>query len=144
MTKRNENIVAKLEEAWNKGDLKTVEKLHAPDFKSHSGIPGMDMNVETAKMVHGMSMQAMPDRRVEIEDTFSAGDRVVVRCHLTGTNTGGMPWLAAPANGNKVDSQWISIYRLENGKIAEHWAVIDTLGIATQVGSWTPPAMPGM
>lgn len=144
MTKRNENIVRKLEEAWNKGDFKTIEKLHASDFNSHAGVPGMDANVETAKMIHGMTMGAMPDRNVEVQDIFSAGDKVVVRCRMTGTNSGGFPWFGAPANGNKIDAEWISIYRLENGKIAEHWGVVDGLTVLTQSGGWTPPPMPGM
>ena len=142
MTKRNENVVRRLEEAYSKNKFgKSFENLFASNFHSHSAIPGMDMNPGTMKMVHGMSMQAMPDRQVTIEDIFSAGDRVVVRCHATGTNTGGFPWFGAPANGNKIDFEWVSIFRFENGKIVEHWGINDGIALLVQTGVWQPPQM---
>lgn len=100
------------------------------------------MNVDGFKMIHGMSMSAMPDRKVEIVDMISEGDKVVVRCRTTGTNSGGFPWLGATANGGKIEIEWISIYRLENGKVVEHWGINDGITLLGQIGAWAPPPPP--
>jgi predicted ester cyclase len=46
--------------------------------------------------------------------------------------------LGAPANGNAIDVMFISIYRLADGLIIQHWAQNDTMGLMQQLG-----AMPG-
>ena len=61
-----------------------------------------------------------------------------MRIRMTGTNRGGLPWFNIPANDKPVDVQWISVYRLAGGKIAEHWAQMDVMGLMQQLG-----AMPG-
>jgi len=91
-------------------------------------------------MIHGMSMGSMPDRKVEILDTIDAGDKVVIRCLMTGTNNAaGFPAFGVEANGGKGAVEYISIYRVQDGKVAEHWAVIDGFTLLAQLGAWTPP-----
>jgi steroid delta-isomerase-like uncharacterized protein len=136
----NKAIVRRVEEAWNAGDLDALDALFAPDFVSHAAAPGVPPNLESAKMAHTMSMQAFPDRHTSVEDLIGEGDQVVVRVRMTGTNTGGLPWFGIPANGNKVDVQWISTYRLANGKIVEHSALMDLMGIMQQLGAIPAPA----
>ena len=134
----NKAVVRRVEEAWNAGDLDALDAQFAPDFVSHAGVPGMPPGLGTAKQVHQMSQQAFPDRRTTIEDVVAEGDKVAVRVRMTGTNRGGLPWFNIPANEKPVDVQWISVYRLANGKIAEHWAQMDVMGLMQQLG-----AMPG-
>lgn len=144
MTKRNVNVVHKMEAAWNANKLDKLDKFFTDDYISHAGVPGMPPGLDTAKMAHQLSLGAMPDRNIEILDTIDSGDKVVIRCRMTGTNNAtGFPWFGAEANGGKISAEYISIYRLEGGKIAEHWAVLDGLSILAQTGAWTPPPMPG-
>jgi predicted ester cyclase len=88
-----------------------------------------------------MSMGSFPDRRTEIVDIFSEGNKVCVRMHVTGTNEGGVPWIGAPANGNKVDFEWMSIYEVKNGKVTNHWGINDINMLMMQTGVWSPPQM---
>lgn len=134
MSEQNKAIVRQIEEAWDAGRLDELDALFAPDFIARSSVPGMPPTLETAKMAHQMSLQSFPDRKTTIEDIIAEGDKVVVRVRMTGTNRGGVPWLGAPANGNKVDVQWISIYRLANGKVIEHEAQMDLVGLMQQLG----------
>lgn len=62
---------------------------------------------------------------------------------MPGSNKGGFPPYGAAANDGKVVIEWISIYRLENGKLAEHWAVMDSVSLLAQIGAWKPPQIPG-
>jgi predicted ester cyclase len=86
-------------------------------------------------MTHKMSMQAMPDRKTTIEDIVAEGDQVVVRMRMTGTNKGGFSWFNVPANDKPVDIEWISIYRLRDGRVVEHRAVMDFMGLMQQLGA---------
>ena len=134
-TEENKTIVRQVEEAWNSGNLDALDNLFAPNFIAHSAVPGMPAGLQGAKMAHMGSVQALPDRRTTIEDLLAEGDYVVARVRMTGTNKGGFPWLGIPANGNSVDVQWTSLYRLVDGKIVEHSAVMDMLGLLQQLGA---------
>ena len=140
----NKKVVRAIEEAWDSGKLDELSQHFSPTFHNHSGVPGMPSDIETLKMVHGQSMGAMPDRKVEILDMVGEGDKVVVRCRCTGTNKGGFPFFGvAEPNNAKIEFEFIGIYRLEGGKVVEHWGVNDGTAILAQIGAWTPPPMPG-
>ena len=138
MSEQNKNVIRQLEEAWNANQLDKVDAFFAPNFVQHSGMPGMTPTIETAKQAHSMSLQAMPDRKTSIEEMVAEGDKVSVRIRMTGTNKGGFPWFNIPANGNSVDIQYISIYGLKDGKVVEHRAIMDVMGLMQQLG-----ALPG-
>lgn len=142
MSEDNKRVVRAIEEAWDAGKFDELPQYFASNFHSHAGLPGMPQDLETRKMIHGMAMSAFPDRKVEIQDMVAEGDKVVVRCRTTGTNTGGFPAYGADANGAKIDFEWISIYRIEGGKAVEHWGVNDAVTLLMQLGVWAPP-MPG-
>jgi steroid delta-isomerase-like uncharacterized protein len=132
------DIVRRLEEAWEASDLGTVDELLAPDLVSHDAPPGMPTGREGAKAAHQMAMASFPDRRMTIEDVVSEGDRVAVRTTLRGTNTGGVPWLGVPANGRSIEIESISIYRVDNGKVVEHWGENDVGRLMVQLGAAPP------
>ena len=140
MSDRNKEVVRRIEEAWDRNDLDALDDLFAPDFVTHTGIPGLPPGLEGAKMAHQASLQSFPDRRVAIEDITGDGDLVAVRCRMTGTNQGGLPWAGVPANGKPVDVQWISLYRLRDGRVVEHRAVMDLMGLMQQLGAVPAPA----
>ncbi len=49
-----------------------------------------------------------------------------------GTHTG--EFMGKPATGKRFESEAIHLYRVENGKLSEHWAKRDDLGMARQLG----------
>jgi predicted ester cyclase len=139
----NKKTVQLVEEAWNRGDLAALDEHFSPKFdNSKSAPPGMPIGLETAKMVHGMSMQAFPDRKTEVQELVAEGDKVVARIRTTGTNKGGVPWFGAPANDAKVDFEWLSIYTFDKkGKIVSHYGLNDGYMLGVQLGVITPPQM---
>ena len=74
----------------------------------------------------------------QIEEIFSAGDRVVVRWTGSGTHVGEIN--GVPATGKKIRVDAITIHRMADGKIAETWEVWDTLSFLQQVGVVPAPA----
>ena len=67
----------------------------------------------------------------------ASSDKVVARVKWTGTQDG--PYDGRSATGNKLVFSTADFFRIENGKIAEHWDVVDTLARAVALGLVPPP-----
>jgi predicted ester cyclase len=134
-TEQNKRIIRRVEEAWQADDWETLDELFAPDMVSHAAVPFLPSGPKGWKTAHRQMRRAVPDRRVTIEDMVAESDRVAVRCRMVGTNLGGLPWADVEPNGNRIDMEWISIYRIEGGKVAEHWAINDMLKLVQQIGA---------
>jgi predicted ester cyclase len=80
-----------------------------------------------------MVVGAMPDLRLEIEDIFGAGDRAAVRLRMTGTHTGD-PLLDRPATGARLSANAVFIYRVQGGRVAEAWQMVDGLAFFRLAG----------
>jgi predicted ester cyclase len=61
----------------------------------------------------------------------------MVRLRLTGTHNG--TFRTKDATGNKIDVRAVRWFRMVDGKIAEHWALLDTLALLRQI-EMLPPA----
>jgi C-1 hydroxylase len=81
----------------------------------------------------GMIVAAMPDFRLDIQDIFSSGDRAVVLLQMTGTHTG-LPLLGRPATGKTLSANAMFIYRVQGGRVAEAWQMVDGLAFFRLVG----------
>jgi lactoylglutathione lyase len=77
-----------------------------------------------------------------IHRVVTQDDIVVVQLTLHGRHVGStMPLLAdLRPTGNVVAWDFIHIWRVTDGLIAEHWACRDDVGLLTQVGGWPRPA----
>ena len=83
-----------------------------------------------------MIVAAMPDFRLDIEDVFGAGDRAAVRLRMRGTHTG-QALLGRPATGKRLSASALFIYRVQQGRIAEAWQMIDGLAFFRLAGLLT-------
>ncbi len=77
--------------------------------------------------------KAIPDFQYTHRKTVAEGDIVMVYSTTTGTHTGG-EWLGKPATGNRLNFNVVDIFRVQDGKIAEHWDVADTFKLFGQLG----------
>jgi predicted ester cyclase len=132
-------FVRRLEDAWASFDHDTVRQLWASDMVEHThhtgGGNGLDVAIQNNEGVR----TAFPDCRRTIEDIFADGDKVVARVRMQATNEGGLPWFGIPANGNRVDVEWISEYRVADGKVVEHWTQMDVAKLMQQLGAIPAP-----
>ena len=80
-----------------------------------------------------MYAAAFPGKRVTVDDAVSSGDKVVVRWTMRGAHEGEL--MGIPASGADVTLTGITMYRFENGKVAEEWTYADMLGLMQQVGA---------
>lgn len=126
-------------ELFGAGRLELADELIAPDCADHgaeSGPPvdGRDPGTgpEAVRWVVRWLRGAFSDLAYEIDDAFGQDDRVVLRCTVRGTQTG--EFLGQPATGHSFSVQQIHIFRIEDGRIAEHWACRDDSGMMRQLG----------
>jgi predicted ester cyclase len=73
-----------------------------------------------------------PDAKEEIADTVVEGQKVAVRVRFRGTQSGFLGRYAP--SGRTVESEYLAIYRVENGMIVEAWAEWDNLSTLRQLG----------
>ena len=75
---------------------------------------------------------AFPHYALVLEDLIAQGDRVAVRARFRGMHAGDLMGIAP--TGKTIDVPFIIIYRVANGRIAEHWMSIDQMEVLKQLG----------
>ena len=70
--------------------------------------------------------------RITVEDALVDGDRIAVRCVVSGTHTG--PGITAQPTGKSAEFTGVCIARVQGGKIAEAWNNFDFLSLYQQLG----------
>jgi steroid delta-isomerase-like uncharacterized protein len=124
-----------LEQVLNEKRHDLAEEFLTESIELHgSGIaPGLDV----VKQWLTMFAAAFPDGHTVIEDVVAEEDRVVARTTFNGTHQAEIEGISA--TGKKVNIPSITIFRLDNGKIAEGWLVSDNLGMMQQLGAIPGP-----
>jgi hypothetical protein len=82
---------------------------------------------------------AFPDIHVEVEDVIVDGNQAGVRWQATMTHLGDHRGM--PATGKKVVLNSLEMFRMENGKAATIWFMIDSGSLARQLGLTPSPLM---
>jgi steroid delta-isomerase-like uncharacterized protein len=133
-TEANKAIVRRyIDEAWNKGNVNVIDDLMSPEYSRHvSGCP-TPLTRESHKQRLLRIHRALPDLSMTVEDMIAADDRVVSRVTLRGTQH--ETFMGIPATGKHVTITGIDIARVVDGKVVEHWAEMDTLGLIKQLGA---------
>ena len=126
------NAALFIDEVINKGDLSVADRYLAPNLIDHQLLPGMPSGVEGVRAFMSGFREAFPDLHYTVEDTIVEGDEVVQRTTAHGTMKG--DFMGMPASGKTAEWEEIHISRFANGKVVEHWAVVDQLAMLTQLG----------
>ena len=128
----NKDIVHRFyDEVLNKGQVDLVDELAVSDYVEHDPLPGQGTGISGLKERISAIVTGL-EPTFTVEDVVAEGDRVVVRWSNSGTHV--ETFLGIPATGRSFSIPGIDIYRLEDGRLAEHWHVIDQLGQMVQLG----------
>lgn len=139
MSEQNKQLVRRIyEDVRSEGNLDLVDELLSPDYVGHDP-------TAMPEEVHGPSgfkeqtvgyRSAFPDLRFTIEALVAEGDEVVARWTARGTHRGSME--GEEPTGNEISVSGFGSWRIEDDRIAEHWGVIDLMGLLRGIG-----ALPG-
>jgi steroid delta-isomerase-like uncharacterized protein len=124
------------EEGLNGGDLTVLDQLVDEHFVDHSLFPSSGSGRDAFKQRFTTVRTAFPDANMTLEDGIGAGDKVVIRWTLRGTHTG--PFASIAPTSRHIVVTGINITRIEGGKVVEHWASFDHMGLLQQLGVMTP------
>src|SRR5882757_3452482 len=115
--------------AVNAHDTSTFADIHTEGYIQHSGRSpnGLAAQLETFRAIFAR----MPDVQARVEDRVIQGDKVVARMTFSATHTQPMQGIAP--TGRRFELRTIDIWRVENGKLAEHWDVVDYAGLQKQL-----------
>jgi predicted ester cyclase len=75
---------------------------------------------------------AFPDYHAINTIEMTDGNMVAATGYFTGTHSG--DWFGVKATGRKVNGGFSDFWRIENGRLAENWVMVDMLGILRQLG----------
>ena len=129
----NKAIVRRfIDEAFVKGNPDALDDLVSEDFTPRTW-PSVDPGVEGLKRTVTRMASGLSDVRFDVEDMIAEGDRVAVRLTANAVHEG--DFMGVPAAGKGYTISEIHIFRLADGKIAEHWHVADMLGMMRQLGA---------
>ncbi len=95
-------------------------------------------NQKRLERIFSRWLTAFPDFHYTIEEVIAVGEKVIQRQTATGTHLGELrlPFTGiVPPTGKHFQVQQIHIYTLANGKIVEHRAIRDDLGMLQQLGN---------
>ncbi len=130
----NKALVQRLiQEVFLGGDRDAVDRLVTPDFESH-GLPGVGPDV--LKGAIERTSKGLTDVSMEIADLVGEDDRVAVRIQSSATQSGEL--MGMPPSGRTYTIEELHLFRIADGRIAEHWHQMDAMGMMRQLG-----AMPG-
>ena len=117
------------------GNVALVDELIADDFVDHEEpFPGQPPGKEGVVFYINAIRSAFPDLNVKTtEPALADGNLEAVYGILTGTHQGDFVGIAP--TGRNVEFAGIDIIRVQDGKVAEHWGVTDTLTLMQQIGA---------
>lgn len=135
MTSEEENIdiCNGLLDAINTRNYSILNKIMDRDFKDHH--PGIGEKVsnlnsykEALESIHkSLNMKASVDFKI------AKDDKVITHVTLSGKHIG--KFMGIEPTQKEVVWKTIEIYRIENGRIVERWALDDLFGLLSQLGS---------
>jgi predicted ester cyclase len=134
MSESNKALASRIPvEAFGQGHTEVIDEVLAPDFVDHGGLPpGMPPGKEGVKLLVQAVRNAFPDLAITIDHSIAEGDFVVL--HVTNSGTMKGEFGGMPPSGKHATWDAVHISRIIDGRIAEHWAVQDQLGMLQQLG----------
>jgi predicted ester cyclase len=120
-------------------NVPAIRELIAPEFSALMG-GNPPMNAEDWAGMGLMMYGAFPDGKHTIDETFEIGDRVFLRGSFAGTHT--CDFMGIPPTGKEITITFMNFDRFADGKLVEHRAEVDMLGLMQQLGVVPGPGGP--
>ena len=128
-----EHVARSFFEGANARDWNAVAALHTDDHVYHDPQGPKPAPGGAGMAEHLGFYVAALDGRWEVHDVVDSGEFVTTRWTGHGVHANDM--IGVPASGREIHVDALSLMRIEDGKIAEHWCVWDTAGMLQQIGA---------
>ena len=132
-TETNKTTSRRFHEAFDKGDWAAMRSMLAPNIAAYNTGVETSQNAEQFEAMGRGFFGAFSQSRHVIADQIAEGDKVATRIEWSAIHTG--PFNGIPASHRPVKMEVMVFDRYENGRIAEHRAVFDVMGLLVQLGA---------
>ncbi|WP_076262937.1 ester cyclase [Intrasporangium flavum] len=130
----NADTMRRAYDLLNGGDVDGFGALVADGFVEHQETPGVPPTKAGVLDMFRSYLEIFPDLHMKVDEVLESGDRAVARVSVSGTQKG--EFMGVPASGRHGETQLIDIMRFDaDGRIAEHWGVMDMLTLMQQIGA---------
>ncbi len=126
------------DEVFNGHNAELIDLLAVEDYVENDPFAGQGNGRSDLKARVEAILGAFNPVRFTVEDIVAEGDRVVVRWSQVGTQSG--PFMGMPPTGREYRINGIDVHALREGRMAEHWHVVDQLGLLQQLGAIPAPS----
>ncbi len=124
-----------VEEVQGQHNLDLAEELMSPTMIDHyleaQGLPHSTNAVGDFKRFYLSLLAAFPDLTATIHHQVAEGDLVATYKTLYGTHRG--EFMGIKPTERKIALHLMDIFRVAEGRLVEHWAVIDLMGLRWQI-----------
>lgn len=127
----NRQLVERLVEAENAGDVEAYAALLAPDVEVWVNGVRTVSSRDAQRASLEAALRAFPDWRRETLGIFMDGDTAVLRWRGSGTHAA--EWAGMPASGNRVEFHGTSTAEIEGGLARRIWIDMDMAGPMRQM-----------
>src|SRR3954470_20858257 len=122
------------------GETELAEQLVHPEFVNYEASPERRNGPSGACATSEWLRSCFGDLRYDIHRVFVDGDMAAAYVTMHGTHEGGLP-PGVPATHKPFAVKHVHLFRFaEDGRVVEHSAVRDDLGMIMQLGLLPPPA----
>ena len=133
----NRAVAERFVKTLNSGDMDAAVECFAEDTCNF----GRPVGREGVRRVLKDIQETFPDVKLEILDVVAEGDWVVERGHFSGTHRGvgrlpvnGGLLIGVPPTNKAFRVNHVHMFRMNDSKIVDHYAVRDDLGMMQQLG----------
>ena len=133
-TENNKQIVRQFNDAFNRGDLDTCEKLLSPNLLAYQPGVAQALNLEAFRQVGQMFLDAFSVGAHDYQEQVGEGEIVVTRAIWSAVHDRGA-FNGIPADGKPVSIDEVVFDRIVDGKIVEHRAIFDVMSFMQQLGA---------
>jgi len=132
MTPSASDIVRQFyETVFDSGDIDAADHFLAADFADHAPWPGHAATRDGFKAGTAEMRSAFPDLSIRPVRIFEEDGKVAAVVRISGTQHG--EFMGTKPSGRAFEIDAIDILRVEDGKLCEHWGVIDSEQMLAQL-----------
>jgi predicted SnoaL-like aldol condensation-catalyzing enzyme len=132
IAENNKKVIGSFAESvFVKKNLSVVDQYMRNDYIQHN--PLVKQGANGFKEFFSTWFNSVPDWQYTLKKIIADGDEVWVYGTYAGTLK--KDWLGISASGQKYACDAVDIFRVQDGKLAEHWDVMDIYGLFKQLGA---------
>jgi len=129
---QNQALIAEFaQQVFTNKDLSQLDRFMTENYIQHN--PLVAQGRVGFKDFFKNWFESVPNFSYQLRNLIVNHDYVWVYGTYSGTHT--HEWLGIPATNKEYKFNGVDIFRIENGKLAEHWDVLDVYGLFKQLGT---------